>query len=217
MVYVKPEKPSIIRASNLSQVQLSRYTLQKIRLNAEVKPIQARLFYLYANCSDVLVVAHRRLGKTFSALLYGLTKFLSMRVASNPQIDIVGKEAKQQKKSIFPMLSEILSFFPPALIDRWSEVEGMVRLKRPHFGDYLTIYIGGQDNPDGFVGQGCDLLIADERAFWKEGVFELQFLPRSLTPGRFGQVISVGSVKGMNKYYELPTHRSVEVIQILPP
>lgn len=137
----------------------------------------------------LVVVAHRRFGKTTLAL------FKILLSAQNPQTRYfyLSPTYRQSKMVAWEML---VNMIPKQLIAKKNEVELIVGLTNGS-----TIELKGADNPDSLRGVGLDGVVLDEFAqinpsMWSEII-------RPALTDRKGWALFIGTPKGKNHFFDL--------------
>ena len=158
----------------------------KAKLAIKPRPLQKVL--LDNTSRKLVVVAHRRFGKTTLALL----KILKS-AKNDTRFFYIAPTYRQAKVIAWKLLVDMI---PHEFIKRLNEVELMVTLING-----AVIELKGADNPDSLRGVGLDGAVLDEYAQMNPAMWSEIIVP-ALTD-RQGWAMFIGTPKGKNHFYDL--------------
>ena len=150
------------------------------------------------NCRFVVVAAHRRFGKTVSAINVAIKAAIDCNL-ERPRIGYIAPTYSQAKRIAWDYLTHYT---------RCLNATANIAELRVDFWD-RRIQLYGSDNPDSLRGQYFDLVILDEIAdqnpkIWNE-------ILRPALSDRKGKAIFIGTPKGANHFKELRDRAESEV------
>lgn len=147
-------------------------------------------------------VLHRRFGKTIACVNEIVDSALQNKL-HNPQYAYIGPNYSQTKRIAWEYVKQFTRMIPGV---EYNESELKVTIPRPltkdgRYGDKITIYLLGAENPDSIRGIYLDGCVLDEYAvmhpkMWSEIV-------RPALMDRTGWAIFAGTPKGMNQFYDI--------------
>ena len=141
-----------------------------------------------------VIIAHRRLGKSLSAILH-LIKFAFTHDLPNVRMGYVAPQFKQAKSIAWDYVKQFTKEIPGM---KYNETE--LRCDFPN-GARLTLY-GVDSNPDALRGNYFDMVVMDEVQLIDEDIFPKVILP-SLAD-RKGRCLFIGTPRSTRNYlYEL--------------
>ena len=156
------------------------------------KPHKFQLEIHNQNKRFTLIVAHRRFGKTVSAI-NRLIKSTLMCPLKNPRTGYIAPFRQQSKAIAWDYLKHFSRPIPNIKIN-----ESELYIEYPNAGR-CTLY--GADNPDAIRGLYFDDIVPDEVADMKDNVW-----PEIIRPAladRKGRAMFIGTPKGINHFYDL--------------
>lgn len=156
------------------------------------RPVQEEIHRALETHRFCVLVTHRQLGKTVSAVNHLLKKALQ-NTRKHARYFYVAPFLKQAKMIAWDYLKRYSAPLPQVEI---CETELCVKLPNG-----ARIWVAGADNPDALRGTYADGVVLDEYAQIKPDVFTEIIRPMLLS--RAGWVVFMGTPKGQNAFYEL--------------
>ena len=175
----------------------------QIGKNYSLRCFQVDLSKTIANKQFTWFMTGRQLGKTWYNRMLVVDFLFRYSFRKFPFCVIVMPTQENCNTVYFQPIKEMLKDIPePALICRGgSGKAGEIKIKRPAFGDFASVICLGVDNAKARRGLTTDLLLADEHAFFPEGVLESVYLP--MTDDTYGTALITGTVNGTNHHWTL--------------
>ena len=170
--------------------------MAEVRLGHPMRAWQRECAALAAGCRFLVMVLHRRAGKTELAL----KRLLDAAVRNQldlPNYFYVAPQLKQARAIAWARLKQMVEPLRVHGVVEVSEVDSLVRFA--HNGAVVRIY--GADNPDSMRGVRLDGCVVDEVAQIKPQVWE-EILRPALSD-RSGWAWFIGTPKGVNLFSEL--------------
>jgi phage terminase large subunit len=158
------------------------------------RTLQAKLHVLIHLIRFVVLVMHRRFGKTVFTINELLDRSLHCKL-KNPQYAYICPTYSQAKRIAWQYLKEYCQFLPGYTAN---EAELKVTLTAPHGNGKITIHLLGADNADALRGMYFDGVILDEYGDFHPDVWSL--ILRPALSDRLGWAIFIGTPKGHNDF-----------------
>jgi phage terminase large subunit len=171
-------------------------TTKKIDLGYKPRELQAFLHQRMKRFN--VIVCHRRFGKSYFALRHIINKAMQCPL-QNPQYAYVAPTYGQAERIAWKYLKEFVE--PLGELVGKNEAKLRIEIKRPHFGDTVTIYLLGSENPDSIRGMYMDGVVLDEYAQMHENLWGE--VVRPLLTDRKGWACFIGTPKGMNNFFKM--------------
>ncbi len=160
--------------------------LPKAEVPIKPRPLQKAI--LDNQSRKLVVVAHRRFGKTTCALMK-----IMQSANVNTRFFYIAPTYRQAKLIAWEMLNSMLPF---ELIAKKNEVELIIKLTNG-----CTIELKGADNPDSLRGVGLDGCVLDEFAVMNPSIWSE--IIRPALSDRKGWAMFIGTPKGKNAFFDL--------------
>ncbi len=170
--------------------------MAEVRFGHPMRAWQRECAELASGCRFLVMVLHRRAGKTE----FALKKLLDAAVKNQldlPNYFYVAPQLKQARAIAWARLKQMVELLRVHGAVEVSEVDSLVRFA--HNGAVVRIY--GADNPDSMRGVRLDGCVVDEVAQTKPQVWE-EILRPALSD-RSGWAWFIGTPKGVNLFSEL--------------
>jgi phage terminase large subunit len=161
------------------------------------RPIQALLHAKTALFRFIILVCHRRFGKTIFVINEMIDRSLRNELKS-PQYAYIAPTYGQAKRIAWEYLKSYTKNLPNVNVN---ESELKVTLERPHLQDKITYYLLGADNPDSLAGIYLDGVLLDEYSLMNPAVWKL--IIRPALSDRKGWAIFIGTPRGQNHFYDV--------------
>jgi hypothetical protein len=174
----------------LGEVEYADDEVKRVVIPYKPREPQLQIHEAMENNRFVVVVAHRRMGKTVAAL-NALIKAAMENDKPNPRYAIISPTYSQSKRVAWDYL---LEFVRP--LDATANI---AELRVDFFGRRIQLY--GSDNPDSLRGQYFDGIVLDEIGdqnpkIWNEII-------RPALADRKGSCLFIGTPKGNNHFKDL--------------
>jgi hypothetical protein len=163
----------------LSYEMAIKLAWQRGLLNYKLLPHQVDLFNILSNKKKrkILINCTRRFGKTTTLLIYCFIFGIQ-----NPRslIRFAAPTQKSLRKSIFPIIRDLIADCPDELKPKWDTQESCYKFPN---GSELHVYGTDMQQHDSMRGQRCDLGVIDEAAYCSDLKYIVQdiLLPQTLT------------------------------------
>ena len=120
----------------------------------------------------------------------------------NPHAIVMAKTANQAYQTYVDPIQKKLDDLPEGIVIRQGNANTIIRLtiRRPWLKDSVTIEFAGSGSAAALRGRTCDLVIADEAAFYKDPDIVPQVLAPTLD-ATDGLMLVTSTVKGRNYFY----------------
>ena len=120
----------------------------------------------------------------------------------NPHAIVMAKTANQAYQTYVDPIQKKLDDLPEGIVIRQGSANTIIRLtiRRPWFKDSVTIEFAGSGSASALRGRTCDLVIADEAAFYNDPDIVPQVLAPTLD-ATDGIMLVTSTVKGRNHFY----------------
>lgn len=165
--------------------------MAEIRLRYEPRKPQLELHELMARHRFGVAVAHRRMGKTVSAVMTLIHAALSER-RTDGRYAYIAPFYRQAKNVTWDVFKKYLEGFPV----KFNEAE-----LRIDFGNGSRISLYGGDNPDALRGLYFDGVVLDEVADMRPAVWGEVIRPA--LSDRLGWALFIGTPKGVDMFYDI--------------
>lgn len=170
---------------------------QVVSTGYEPRPIQGILHAAVILYRFIVLVCHRRFGKTVFVLNEAIDRALRNE-RKNPQYAYIAPTYGQAKRIAWNYLKEYTKNIPCRNVN---ESELKVEIHRPHLGDKITFYLLGADNPDTLAGIYLDGVILDEYSLMNPAIWTT--IIRPALADRKGWAIFIGTPRGQNHFYDV--------------
>lgn len=164
------------------------------------RKLQAQLHVLIHTVRFVVLVMHRRFGKTVFTINELIDRSLHC-TKKNPQYAYICPTYSQAKRVAWQYLKEYCQFLPGFTPN---EAELKVTLTAPHGNGKITIHLLGAENADALRGMYFDGVILDEYGDFHPDVWAL--ILRPALSDREGWAIFIGTPKGKNDFKDKYDH-----------
>ncbi len=144
-----------------------------------------------------VIVAARGCGKTYAVCQYILEKLLKSE-KSNFRVAFFSATLEQAKKTVEPIMRELLADFPK--IYKFNTNEGIYRFYLGE-GDVRELLLLSYEKEDRNRGIHPQMIVLDECASMPASMFGNIILP--MLTGSDGEMIAIGTPQGHNKFHEL--------------
>lgn len=158
------------------------------------RPLQARLHSLIATIRFIVLVCHRRFGKTVFTINEMIDRSLHCK-HKNPQYAYIAPTYGQAKRVAWQYLKEYCEKLPGYVAN---EAELKVKITAPHGNGFITFILLGAENADAIRGIYLDGVILDEYGDYHPDVWALVLRPA--LSDRKGWAIFIGTPKGHNDF-----------------
>ena len=174
----------------MGEVEYADDEVKRVVIPYKPREPQLRIHEAMDKHRFVVVVAHRRMGKTVAAL-NALIKAAMENDKPNPRYAIISPTYSQSKRVAWDYL---LEFVRPL-----NAVANIAELRVDFYGRRIQLY--GSDNPDSLRGQYFDAVVLDEIGdqnpkIWNEII-------RPALADRKGSCLFIGTPKGNNHFKDL--------------
>jgi hypothetical protein len=171
--------------------------VKRISIGYQPRPLQAYLHTLLAALRFLVVVCHRRFGKTRFVIGHILHSALTLD-KYNPHYAYIAPTYGQAKRVAWEYFCDHVKNIPNA---QTNSTELKITFPRPHKGDVVTIWLLGAENPDSIRGIYLDGAALDEYAQCDPSIWGQVIRPA--LSDRKGWAIFIGTPKGMNAFYDI--------------
>lgn len=172
-------------------------SVQIISTGYQPRPIQQFLHTAVMLFRFIVLVCHRRFGKTVFVLNEAIDRALR-NGRKNPQYAYIAPTYGQAKRIAWNYLKEYTKNIPCRNVN---ESELKIEIERPHLGDKITFYLLGADNPDSLAGIYLDGVILDEYSLMNPAIWTT--IIRPALADRKGWAIFIGTPRGQNHFFDV--------------
>ena len=169
--------------------------MEEVDLELDYKPRYPEVHEVLERTRFVVLVAHRRFGKTVMVVNH-LLKMATLCTKPRGVFGYVAPFRDQAKKAAWEYLKHYSSPIPFCSVN-----ESELRITLPSIGGGAEVRIFGANNPDALRGLYFDGIVLDEVADMKPQVWEE--IIRPALSDRRGWAVFIGTPKGVNIFSEL--------------
>jgi phage terminase large subunit len=173
--------------------------LPHVEIDYQPRPLQLEIHKLMAKVRFVVLVCHRRFGKTVLAVNEGEKRSLTTKLA-RPRCALIGPTYRQEKAAAWDYMQYYAKPIPGVQTN-----QSELRVDFPNGGQF-RIY--GADNPDALRGIYLDFVAMDEYGMHPPKAFTEVIGPA--LSDRHGRALFLGTPNGKNQFYDIAQRAKAE-------